>query len=161
MMRERIRVLNKVPEINLAEVSLGPFDVGDEAEVWPWEAKILERHGLAESSKISSTDIRQRIIAEERSQDLEAIPENFYFLARKEVANLKKAGEKEKADDLKSWTLALLEIRLPKLLKLVQSPESSGNVPLEEKFFVNRLAFITKVWSQKLERFLEAGEEVD
>jgi hypothetical protein len=161
MMRESVRILDEVQAVDLAWRQLGPFKCGDEVEVWSWEAKVLERRGLAERRRITPTDVRRLIIAEERNPNPEKLPENFYSKVRDEVLSLRESGDDEKADELKSQTLALLEVRLPKLLRFVFSPEDSKEVLPEERFLINRLAFVLNTWGRKLEKFLETGEEVD
>lgn len=161
MMRQQVKVVNDVPLTDLCGRQLGPLEPGEEIEAWVWEAKVLERHGLAERRKISSTEIRQLIISEERSPDIEKLPENFYFSVREEISKHHASGHHEEADELKSQILALIEIRLPKLLNLVLSPEDSHETLDEEKFLINRLASLLTDWNRKLERFLEAGEEVN
>jgi hypothetical protein len=161
MMKEQVRVLKEVREINLPTGRLGPFEVGEEIKLWVWEAKVLERQGLVERRRITPTDVKRLIIAEERNPELEKLPENFYFSVKEEVSNLRRMGDHEKANELKSQALVLFEIRLPKLLTLALSPEDSGEIPAEEKFLINRLAFVYRIWVQNFEKFLEAGEEVD
>lgn len=161
MMKEQVRVLKEVRPINLLEKRFGPFEAEEEVEVWPWEARVLERHGAVERRRIAPTEVKQLIISEERNPELEKLPENFYFSVREEISSLHRAGDHRKAKNLKTQTLTLFEIRLPKLLTLALSPEGAGEILPEERFFINRLAFLLKDWNQKLERFLEAGEEVD
>jgi hypothetical protein len=161
MMKEQVRVLKEVREINLPTGRLGPLEVGEEIKLWAWEAKVLEHHGLVERRRVIPTDIKRLIIAEERNPELEKLPENLYLSVREEVSNLRRRGDHEKADELKSQALILFEVRLPKLLTLALSPENSGEIPVEEKFLINRLAFVYRTWAQNFEKFLEAGEEVD
>jgi hypothetical protein len=160
-MKEQVRVLKEVRGMDLPTGRLGPLEMGEEIKLWVWEAKVLERHGLVERRRVTPTDIKRLIIAEERNLELEKLPENFYFFVREEVSNLRKRGDHERADELKSQVLTLFEIRLPKLLTLVLSPGGSGEIPAEEKFLINRLAFVYRTWIQKFEKFLEAGEEAD
>ncbi len=119
---------------------------------------------MAKRTRISPTDIKQKIISEERNTYLEKIPENFYFQIAEEITALMDSGEKEKAEELKSEVLTLLQTRMPKFLNLALSPEDAGDIPYEEKFLINRLAFVLKSWNRNMERLLEArgaGEEVD
>jgi hypothetical protein len=160
-MKERVRVLKGVQRIDLLHEQLGPLEEGEETQLWSWQAKILEKHGLVECQRIGTTDLRRLIIAEERNSNLEKLPENFYFLMRGEISKLRRSGDHEEAERLKSGLAALLEIRLPKLLMLSLSPEDSGEILAEEKFLINRLASVLRNWNKKIERFLETGGEVN
>ncbi len=159
-MKESVKLEKAVPPelFGNSFESLGP---GDEVEVWTWQAKVLEKHGIAKRTRIDPIIVKQKIISEERNTYLEKIPENFYFQIAEEIAALKSSGETEKAEGLKSDVLTLLQTRMPKFLNLALSPEESADIPHEEKFLINRLAFVLKSWNQNMERLLETGEEVD
>jgi hypothetical protein len=160
-MKEQVRILKEIQRIDFPSRPLGPWEKGEEAEIWHWEAKVLERRGLIERRRVTPTDVRRLIIAEERSSNPEKLPTDFYLSVRERISDLHKSGGHEEADELKSRVLTLLEVRIPKLLKFVLLPEESGEILPEEKFLINRLALVYRTWSQKLERFLEAGEEVN
>ncbi len=161
-MKKRVRILTQVPELKLVNRQLGPFESGDEAELWSWDAAVLERHGMAALvQKTAVSEIRKLILAEERGMELAPLSDDFYPSMARDVSALRAAGDFEKADVLKTQTLALMEIRLPKLVRLALSPEGK-NLPLEEHFLVNRLANVVENWSERLgELFEKSGEEVE
>ncbi|MDI6643003.1 MAG: hypothetical protein QMD95_03015 [Candidatus Hodarchaeaceae archaeon] len=161
-MKKNIRVLLDMPELKLINRKLGPFEAGDEVELWAWDATVLERHGIAAPvQKPPISELRRQILAEERSIELAPLSEDFYSEVARNISTLRAAGDFEKAEELKAQTLALLEIRLPKLVRLALSPEGKS-LPLEEHFLINRLASVVENWTQRLsESFEEAGEEVE
>ncbi|MEW6222135.1 MAG: hypothetical protein AB1476_02275 [Candidatus Hadarchaeota archaeon] len=158
-MRQKIKFLKDFPQVDLGGRRLGPFTTGAEAEVWPWEAKVLERFGFAEGLEgLAAGDIRRLTISEERSSNLESLPEDFYMSLRSSVAAARFGGDLERAQDIGARAQALLDIRLPKLLRLALSPEGLKGLPPEEHFIVNRLASVINGWSRRLSRII--GEEV-
>ncbi len=161
-MKTNVRVLKDMPEVKLIRKQLGPFTAGDEVELWAWEAAALERHGIAVPiQKPTPAELRKLILAEERSSELAPLPDNFYPSVAREVSALQAAGDLEKAGGLKDKTLALTEIRLPKLVRLALSPEGPSGLSIEEHFLINRLADVLDGWSRRLsDLFEKAGEEV-
>jgi hypothetical protein len=159
MMMQRVRFLKDFPQVGLAGRKLGPFPTDTETDVWGWEASVLERRGALERKNVlTSGDIRRYSLSEERSSEIEPLSEDFYLSLRSTVAAARAAGDFGKAEELKNGAQALLDVRLPKLLKLALSPESLKGIPPEERFLVNRLASTIDGWSRKLGKIL--GEEV-
>jgi hypothetical protein len=162
-MKEHVRVLKDMQEVKLVGRQLGPLTTGEETELWPWEAGVLERHGVVMLTlKPASAELRKLILMEERSSGLAPLPEYFYSSVAREILTLQAAGDLEKADGLKAQTLALVEIRFPKLVRLALSPNNLGGLSLEEHFLVNRLADLLENWGRRLSESLEkAGEEAE
>ncbi len=162
-MKRKVRILKEVPEIKLVRRELGPLVPGDEVEVWTWDAMVLERHGVAESvQKFEPAELRRLILAEERSLSIGSLPDDFYRLAAQRISMLREAGESKRADGLRDQILALVEIRLPKLLRLALSPGEVLGLPVEEHFLINRLADTLDGWIERLSASLErSGEEVE
>lgn len=161
-MKQHAKIVRDLPAIKLIGRQLGPWAAGEEAELWAWEATVLERHGIAiPGQKPTLVELRKLILADERSPELVSLPEDFYLSVVRHVSALRAGGDFEKADEVKSQTLALVEIRLPKLIRLALSPEAPTGLPLEENFLINRLAQAIENWSQRLGESFEAiGEEV-
>lgn len=158
-MMQRVRFLKDFPQVGLAGRKLGPFPVDTEVDVWGWEANVLERRGFLEiKNALTSGDIRKCSISEERASELEPLSEDFYLSLRNTVAAARAAGDFGKAEEVKNGAQALLDVRLPKLLKLALSPESFKGIPPEERFLVNRLASTIDGWGRKLGKII--GEEV-
>ncbi len=161
-MKKQVCISKPVPELKLVHRQLGPFEAGDEVELWPWDAAVLERHGMAEPvQKTASSGLRKLILAEERDMGLVPLSEDFYPSVTHDISTLRAAGDFEKAEELKNQTLTLMEIRLPKLVRLALSPDGKS-LPLEEHFLINRLANVIENWSERLsESFEKVGEEVE
>jgi len=162
-MKEHVRVLKDMQEVKLVGRQLGPLMAGEETELWPWEAKVLERHGIVMLAlKPTAAELRKLILMEERSSGLASLPGYFYSSVAREISTLRATGDLEKADGLKAQTLALVEIRLPKLVRLALSPNNLSGLSFEEHFLVNRLADMLENWGRGLSESLEkAGEEAE
>ncbi|RLG57047.1 MAG: hypothetical protein DRN83_02770 [Hadesarchaea archaeon] len=162
-MKTKVHILKEVPEIKLVRRQLGSFARGDEVELWTWDAIVLERHGVAESvQKLEPAELRKLILAEERNLSIEPLPDDFYRLAAQRISILREAGKSKRADELREQILALVEIRLPKLLRLALSPGEALDLPVEEHFLINRLADTLDGWIERLSALLErSGEEVE
>lgn len=160
-MKKHVRVLKDIQEVKLVGRQLGPLAAGEEAELWPWDVDVLERQGIvASTQKLTSTEVRKLILMEERSSMLAPLPEDFYSSIAREISTLRATGDLEKADGLRDQALALVEIRLPKLVRLALSPNNISGLSLEEHFLVNRLADLLENWANGLSWSLEeAGEE--
>ncbi|MEW6592219.1 MAG: hypothetical protein AB1305_00805, partial [Candidatus Hadarchaeota archaeon] len=134
-MRQKIKLLKDFPQVVLGGRRLGPFSTGTEAEVWPWEARVLERFGFAESvGALTASDVRRLTISEERSSDLESLTEDFYLSLRSSITAARFGGDLERAQDIGVRAQALLDVRLPKLLRLALFPEGLKGLPPEEHF---------------------------
>jgi hypothetical protein len=162
-MKEHVRVLKDTQEVKLVGRQLGPLTAGEETELWPWEAKVLERHGIVMLTlKPTPAELRKLILMEERSSGLAPLPEYFYSSVAREILALQVAGDLEKADGLRAQTLALVEIRFPKLVRLALLPNNLSGLSLEEHFLVNRLAHVLESWGRGLSESLgKAGEEAE
>jgi DNA replication initiation complex subunit (GINS family) len=162
-MKRRVRLLRDLPGVRFVGRELGPFAAGEEVDLWPWEAEVLERNGfVVPVQKTTPLEVRKLILSEERSSALAPLPEDFFLSLSQEISALRRAGEVKKADELKEQALTLVEIRLPKLLQLSLSPESASGLSIDERFLVNSLADIVEDWKKKLSESLEkTGEEAE
>jgi hypothetical protein len=160
MMRQRVVFLKQLPPIVHVKSKIGPFEPGDEAMLKCWEAKVLEKHGFLERKKMSLADLRELLVAEERSQSPIELPDGFYFLLRNEISALKATGEVHASEEMRKMALALLHARLLKLLLFSLSPNEVKGLQVEERFLVNQLARVVESWMRGMESFLE-GEEAE
>ncbi len=158
----RVRVLRDLSEIKLVGKPLGPLADGEETQLEAWEAAVLERHGIVECfQKLTSTELRKLLLAEERESGLTPIPIDFYSSVAQKIEFARAAGQHEEAEEIQTQVLSLMEIRVPKLVRLAISPESVGSLPPQELFLINRLAVVLDSWSERLrESFEKVGEEV-
>jgi hypothetical protein len=158
----QVRVLKDLPAIKLVGRQLGPLAEREETGLEAWEAAVLERHGFVEPlQKLTPAELRKLLLAEERESELTPIQDDFYSLVAQEIAFARAAGEHEKVEEIRTQVVALMEVRVPKLVRLALSPESAGPLPPQERFLINRLASTLDNWSKRLnESIEEAGEEV-
>jgi len=158
----RVRVLKDLPAINLVGRQLGPLAEGEETQLEVWEAAVLERHGFVEFlQKLTSTELRKLLLAEERESGLTPLPDDFYSSVAQKISFARAAGQHEEAEEIQTQVSTLLEIRIPKLVRFALSPESVGPLPPQELFLINRLAVSLDSWSKRLkESFEKVGEEV-
>lgn len=154
-------MIRDLPAIKLVGRQLGPLAKGEETELEPWEVEVLERHGFVEPiKKFATMDIRKFIFAEERESEPASLPLNFYSMVIQKISSLRAAGEYGEAEEIKAQVATLIEVRVPKLLRLALFPENPVELPPEERFLINRLAATLDNWSRRLnELFEKSGEE--
>ena len=161
-MKVRARILGGVPEIKLVGRKLGPFEPGQDVELEIWEVEALRRHGLAEPArKPTLAELRKLLLAEERVFELSPLPAGLYSEVAAEITHLGAKGEREGAEELRATIDSLVELRLPKLLRLALSPEGARELPPEERFLLNRLSATAEEWTRELAEKFEKGEEVE
>lgn len=162
-MDQIVKVVEEFPEVKLVGRKLGPFAEGKEIRVRPWEVPILEDRGLVEPVEdFSPVDIRKRLIAEEKSSQLEDIPPYFYISASHKLRKLRDKGETEEAKKLREALDSFISVRVRKLSKVAVSSIKPENLPPEEMFLLNRLFHVLRTWKKRLDRFFERihNEEV-
>jgi hypothetical protein len=161
-MGQRVRILRDVPQVKLVGRQIGPFLAGQEVELEPWEAKVFERHGLAEPvQRLNIAEVRKLLLAEERTAWIGALPPDFYEMIPQAVSSLRAEGQPEKLEEFRAAVWSLLELRLEKLLRAAFSPADLEDLPSREKFLINRLAKVIKDWNEWLDDLFEkkVGEE--
>ncbi|MFH1821291.1 MAG: hypothetical protein ABH852_02470 [Methanobacteriota archaeon] len=160
-MKQRVRVLKDIPEVKLVKRKIGPWVTGDELELWVWDVAVLKRQGVAEVHQpTTASEIRMLVLAEERSLELSPLPEGFYNSIARGVSTLLHEGKKEAANELMSQTFSLLELRMPKLIRLALSPEVPSGLTPEEHFLANNVTETVENWNRRLREFFEFREEV-
>ena len=160
-MKQRVRIVKDFPEVELVKRKLGPLTKGDEVELWAWDANILKKQGIAEVLQpTTATEIRKLVFAEERSLKLSPLPESFYSSVACSFLLMLQEDKKEEASELMLQTFSLLEVRLPKLIRLTLSPEVPSGLTPEEHFLLNNLAETIEVWNRRLRKSFELEEEV-
>jgi hypothetical protein len=161
MMKQRVRVINDFPEIELVGRKLGPMAVGDEAELWLWDAAALRKKGLVEFLQPATpVEIKKLVFAEERGIEPQPLPDNFYLSVANVVSSKQGEGKREEAEELVSQVSLLLEARLPKLIRLALSSEIPSGLTPEERFLVNAVSEVIDDWNRRLRRLFEFREEV-
>ena len=154
--------MKEIPAFGLADRQLGPFAVGQEVELEPWEVVVLERTGMVEAiPRFTPVEMRKLMLAEERAEGLAVLPQGFYSMLAERISSLLSSGMQKEAEELRTVARAIVELRMRKLMLLALSPESAQNALPEERFLINRLASPLEEWEGWLGGVLkEAGEEV-
>jgi hypothetical protein len=160
----RITADRNYPEIRLAGLSVGPFEEGNEYEVYYWLAQELAASGIAHFHEDDGLDATKlyKIQWKERVQiagQISELTEDFYpklrrYLAsiRAEIAkNPEKAQEYEKAKHL-AWDI--VNSRLKKIIALSSGPAQSGQIQkkftCEERFIYEQLGKIINAWKAQI-----------
>jgi hypothetical protein len=157
------------PEIKLAGSSVGPFDEGNEYEVYFWVAKELGTAGLVhfrEDDALDSTKL-YKIQWKEGVQipgQISELPEDFYPKVRRYLRFLKEeATQPDKITEYqKTQHLAkdVVNSRLKKIVALSSAPSQSDQVlkklSNEEQILYEQLVKLISEWKGKI---LENGEK--
>jgi len=148
------------PEIRLAGLSAGPFEEGNEYEVYYWIAQELAEAGIVhfrEDDYLNATKL-YKIQWKERVQiagQISELTEDFYPKLRRYLADIKaeiakhpeKAQEYEKAMQL-AWDI--VNSRLKKIIALSSGPAQTGQLQkkftCEERFIYEQLGKIINEW---------------
>jgi hypothetical protein len=152
------------PEIRLAGLSAGPFEEGNEYEVYYWIAQELAEAGIVhfrEDDLLNATKL-YKIQWKERVQiagQISELTEDFYPKLRRYLADIKaeiakhpeKAQEYEKARHL-AWDI--VNSRLKKIIALSSGPAQTGQLQkkftCEERFIYEQLGKIINEWKAQI-----------
>ena len=160
----RITANRNHPEINLAGFSVGPFEEGNEYEVYYWIAQKLAESGIAHFREDDALDATKlyKIQWKERVQiagQISELTEDFYPKLRRYLADIKTELSKhpEKAQDYeKAKHLArdIVNSRLKKIIALSSGPTQTGQLQkkftCEERFIYERLGEIITDWKAQI-----------
>jgi hypothetical protein len=152
------------PEIQLAGLSAGPFEEGNEYEIHYWIAQELAESGIAHFREADCLDATKlyKIQWTERVQiagQISELTEDFYPKLRRYLANTKaeitkhpeKVQEYEKATHL-SWDI--VNSRLKKIVALSSGPPQTEQIlkkfTSEEKLIYEQLRKIINEWKAQI-----------
>ena len=152
------------PEIKLAGLSAGPFEEGNEYEVYYWIAQKLAETGIAHFREDDTLDATKlyKIQWKERIQiagQISELTEDFYPKLRRYLANIKaeiakhpeKVQEYEKAEHL-AWDI--VNSRLKKIVALSSGPAQTDQMlkkfTCEERFIYKQIAKVINVWKAQI-----------
>jgi hypothetical protein len=167
----RIVADRNYPEIKSAGLSVGPFEEGNEYEVYHWIAQELAEFGIAHFREEDCLDATKlyKIQWKERVQvagQISELPEDFYPKLRRYLANIKeeiakqpeKVREYEKATHL-SWDI--VNSRLKKIIALSAGPTQTDQVlkkfTREERLIYEQLGKIITKWKAQILEYEEEG----
>ncbi|MCW4002012.1 MAG: hypothetical protein NWE97_02340 [Candidatus Bathyarchaeota archaeon] len=168
----KIVINRNCPEIKLAGLKVGPFQVGKEYEVKFWIAQELERAGIArfredellDLVKLNKIHWKERVQA---SQQVAFLSKDFYPKLRRYLRNLKMRAIK-KPEKMRDYERArrlsqdIINLRLKKLVSLASSRAQTnqilGNMTEEERSLYDRLHMIIRGWKAKILKTKGDGE---
>jgi len=159
----RIVANRNCPEIKLAGLTVGPFDEGNEYEIYFWVATELANAGmvhfreddLLDSTKLFKVQWREGV---QIPGQISELPDDFYPKLRRYLTILKhEATQPEKINEYqKTQHLAkdVVNSRLKKIVALSAAPGQSEQVvkklSSEEKILYERLDKIISEWKAKI-----------
>jgi hypothetical protein len=154
------------PEIKLAGLTVGPFDEGNEYEVYLWVAKELtatamvhfREDDLLDNTKIYRINFREGKKAPDQITD---IPSDFYPKLRRYLLELKdqatqtQQSEKfQEYDRTKQLSRDIVNSRLRKIVSLAATPALSDqvtkNLTAEERIVYDQICKIITEWKAKI-----------
>ena len=151
------------PEIKLAGLTVGPFDEGNEYEVYFWVAKELATAGMVHFREDDVLDATKlfKVQWKEGVQipgQISELPEDFYPKLRRFIADLKdQASKPEKYQEhFKAKQLArdIVNSRLKKIVALSSAPAQTDQVlkklTSEEKILFEQLVKIISQWKTEI-----------
>lgn len=158
------------PEIKLAGLTVGPFDEGNEYEVYLWVAKELAAAGmihfreddLLDNTKIYRINFRE---GKKTPDQISEVQNDFYpklrryLLELKDQATQSRQSEKyQEYDRTKQLARDIVNSRLKKIVSLAATPALSEqtvkNLTNEERIVYDQLVKIISEWKAKI---LESG----
>ena len=158
------------PEIKLAGLTVGPFDEGNEYEVYFWVAKELANSGmvhLREDEVLDATKLF-KVQWKEGVQipgQISELPDDFYPKLRRYLSDLRDQASKQSEkyqeyDRTKQLARDIVNSRLKKIVALSSAPSQTEQVlkklTNEEKLMFDQLVKIISEWKTKI---LENGGE--
>ncbi len=156
------------PEIKLAGLTVGPYDEGNEYEVYFWVAKQLANAGMVhfreddilDATKLFKVQWKEGVQIPGQISD---VPEDFYPKLRRYIADLKsQTADPEKFQEYnrtKQLARDIVNSRLKKIVALASAPTQTDQVlkklTNEEREVYEQLVKIISEWKAKI---LENGD---
>ena len=158
------------PEIKLAGLTVGPFDEGNEYEVYFWVAKELAYAGMVHFREDDVFDATKlfKVQWKEGVQipgQISELPDDFYPKLRRYLAALKEDISKQpeqinEYEKTKHLAKDIVNSRLRKIVALAAAPSQSDQVlkkfSNEEKILYEQLVKLISEWKTKI---LDRGGE--
>ncbi len=159
------------PETKLAGFTVGPFEEGNEYEIYFWVATKLAEQGIVhfrEDQRFGATEL-YKVQWKERVQvagQISELPEDFYpklrrYIAetKKEATTLEKMQEHEKSKQL---ACDIVNSRLRKIIALSSGPAQTDQITkrmaTEEHLIFDQLTRLIAEWRNNILTCTEKGE---
>ena len=153
------------PLLELAGLTIGPFEEGNEYEIYYWVAEKLAHEGIVhyrEENQFGPSDL-YKVQWKERVQvagQISELPEEFYPRLRRYIANLKKEiakGQPEKIQEHEKATQLARDIvnsRLKKIIALAsvsaQTDQVLKKMATEERLIYEQLGRVVTDWRKQI-----------
>ena len=153
------------PETKLAGLTVGPFEEGNEYEIYYWIAEKLAEAGIVhfrEDTQFGPSEL-YKVQWKERVQvagQISELPEDFYPKLRRYLANLKKEiakGQPEKIQEHEKATQLAWDIvnsRLKKIIALSSGPAQPEQIlrkmATEEKLIYEQVGKTITTWRTQI-----------
>jgi len=152
------------PEIKLAGLTVGPFDEGNEYEVYFWVAKELANSGMVhfreddilDATKLFKVQWKEGV---QTPGQISELSDDFYPKLRRFISDLKDQASKQSEkyqeyDRAKQLARDIVNSRLKKIVALSSAPTQSEQVlkkfTSEEKILYEQLVKIISEWKKKI-----------
>jgi hypothetical protein len=159
------------PEIKLAGLTVGPFDEGNEYEVYFWVARELAVNGIVHFREDETLDATKlfKVQWKEGVQipgQISELPGDFYPKLRRFVADLREQSQKQSEkyqeyDRAKQLARDIVNSRLKKIVAISAAPAQSDQVlkkfTSEERLVYEQLVKIISEWKTTI--LENAGEK--
>jgi hypothetical protein len=160
----RIVANRSCPEIKLIGLDVGPFEEGNEYEVYYWVALELEKFGIGHSREEEQVDAAKlnKIQWTERIQSpgqIARLPDNFYPKVRRYLAQLKgeivkDPGKMREYERVRQLAQDIINSRLKKIISIASTPAQTENALRtfadEEKFLYEKLFKSISHWKTQI-----------
>jgi len=133
----RIVANRDYPEIKLAGLTVGPFEEGNEYEVYYWIAVELERSGIVsrrEEERMTGTMLNKTQWTErvQTAKQISKLPQDFYPKLRRFLVDLKRKTTKEPekmrdSERIRHLTQDIVNSRLRKIVSIASAPAQTEN----------------------------------
>lgn len=159
-------------EIKLAGLNVGPFEEGNEYEVYYWVALELEKSGIVHFREDEHLTVPKlnKLQWSERVQTaglISRLPEDFYPRLRRCLTDLKKNAAKApekvlESEKARQLTRDIINSRLKKTVSIASAPAQTDqalkNLTSEERFLYEQLYTLINQWRVRILEY-EGAEE--
>jgi len=159
----KVIAIRNSPEIELAGLTVGPFEEGSEYEVKFWVAQELEKAGIIRlgeetltASRLYQTLHRERI---QPASNLSSLPEGFHPRLRRLIEDLKNSS-RSGPEKMREYEYAqklsndIVGCRLKKIISLACTPGQKSqilrNLTIEELELYEKLDKIINEWREEI-----------
>jgi hypothetical protein len=152
------------PQVKLAGLTVGPFQEGNEYDVYQWVGETLAAEGIVhlreqdilDTTKLAKVQWKERI---QVAGQISELPENFYPKLRAHLAELQSQITKDpqkirEYEHVKSLALDIVNSRLRKIVtlstSLLQADQILNKLTAEEKLAYMQMGKIISQWRSNI-----------